>query len=162
MNRPRPLTKAEDVRETPPALYLARAEKCGGFTLDVCATAKNAKCSLFYTEADDGLARPWGVRNWCNPPFSDIAAWIAKAWRECIAGRPDLIEMLIPSTRTEQAWWQKMIEPHRDGRAPLVPGYALTTEFLAKRPRFLKDGVAMGSPKFGCVILHWERNGTGP
>lgn len=170
-----------DVRETSPELFAARSEKVGGFTLDAAATPANAKCALFYTENDglvrrlgadaleylfddgrpgrpaSGLTGPWKGRVWINPPFSDIAAWVAKCWRECAAGRVELIEMLVPSTRTEQGWWQKLVEPHRDGRAPLVPGYALTTEFLAKRPRFLKDGVPMGSPKFGCCILHWER-----
>ena len=29
------------------------------FTLDVCATADNAKCARFYTQADDGLEQPW-------------------------------------------------------------------------------------------------------
>lgn len=156
-----------DVRETPPELYAARAEKVGGFTLDAAATFANAKAAQFYTETEhwptkrplNGLTGEWYGRVWINPPFSDIAAWVAKCWRECAAGRVELIEMLIPSTRTEQAWWQKMIEPHRDGRAPLVPGYQLTTEFLAKRPRFLKDGVPMGSPKFGCVILQWKKVG---
>jgi hypothetical protein len=159
-----------------PELFAARSEKVGGFTLDAAATEANAKCSDFYTEhglfrfaatdcgfaspvdlTTNGLTGPWEGRVWINPPFSQIAAWVAKCCRESAAGRVELIEMLIPSTRTEQAWWQRLVEPARDGRGTLVPGYSLTTEFLAKRPKFLKDGVQLGSPKFGCVILHWER-----
>ena len=30
-----------------------------GFTLDPCATAANAKCAKYFTEADDGLTQSW-------------------------------------------------------------------------------------------------------
>ena len=34
----------------------------------------------FYTEADDGLKRPWGRRPtlWMNPPFSPVKPWLRK------------------------------------------------------------------------------------
>ncbi len=75
-----------------------------GFTLDVCATAKNAKCDKFYTEADDGLARPWSGVCWMNPPYGDvIAAWVAKAHNTCLDGRHTVV-CLVPA-RTDTAWW---------------------------------------------------------
>lgn len=30
------------------------------FTLDVCATKENAKCSKFFTKEDNGLKQSWG------------------------------------------------------------------------------------------------------
>jgi len=175
----------DDVRETPPELFNARAEKVGGFTLDAAATVENAKCDRFYAEDGywvwkqgatiksavcfdprlTGLTGPWSGRVWINPPFSQIGAWVAKCWRECAAGRVELIEMLLPATRTEQGFWQQLVEPYRDGRPSLVAGCQLTTEFLAGRQHFLKDGKPIlnpttgkrSSPKFGVVILHWER-----
>lgn len=51
------------------------------FTLDPCATKKNAKCKKFYTEKDDGLSKSWkGERVFMNPPYGrPIAGWVKKA-----------------------------------------------------------------------------------
>jgi site-specific DNA-methyltransferase (adenine-specific) len=38
------------------------------FTLDACALQGNAKCKLFFTPEEDGLARDWsGHTVFCNP-----------------------------------------------------------------------------------------------
>lgn len=92
-------------------------------------------------------------RIWCNPPYSDIAPWVRKAW-SCWAST-DGIVMLLPANRTEQSWWQLMVEPFRDrGGSPL------RAEFLPGRMRFLKPGqTAIGPnqrPPFGCVLLIWR------
>lgn len=95
---------------------------------------------------DDALGTKacWkGLRVFLNPPFSDIAGWLRRA----LISEAEAVVMLIPATRTEQPWWQEMIEPFRDR------GQGMTVEFLPKRPRFLKDGVQMGSPKFGCCLV---------
>jgi phage N-6-adenine-methyltransferase len=39
------------------------------FTLDVCATPENAKCTRYFTRADDGLAQSWTGVCWMNPPY---------------------------------------------------------------------------------------------
>jgi hypothetical protein len=190
------MTKADDVRETPPGLYDPLAEKYR-FTLDACATVQNAKTACFYTELgywckglfpsepdgatrlrpENGLTGPWEGRVWCNPPFSGIPAWVTKAWKECRRGKVDLIWMLVPATRTEQPWWQKLIKPFRDGKGVLVPGYRLDTDELPGRTHFLENGGPIyrknkdgslwidprtgepvrSSPKFGCVGLIWTK-----
>lgn len=33
------------------------------FDLDPCATEENAKCDLFYTVENDGLAKNWGAKS---------------------------------------------------------------------------------------------------
>lgn len=141
-----------DARETPPDLW---AELNGrfGFTVDVAATPANAKCHRYWTAETDGLAQPWaGEYVWCNPPFSNIAPWVRKAWSEAGAL---LIVMIIPANRTERWWWQQEIEPYRDGN-----GAWLTVEFLPGRPCFLAPG-ATGPrpgdrPTFGCCLLIWH------
>lgn len=53
-----------------------------GFTIDVCATAENAKLPRFISPEQDGLKAPWGLvvdTAWCNPPYSDPAPWLSKA-----------------------------------------------------------------------------------
>lgn len=52
-----------------------------GFTLDVCATAENAKCPMYYTLADNGLRQPWYGVCWMNPPYGrQIGLWMARAY----------------------------------------------------------------------------------
>ncbi len=75
-----------------------------GFTLDVCATAENAKCERFYSSEDDGLARPWSGVCWMNPPYGDvISAWVAKARNSTLDGRHTVV-CLVPA-RVDTGWW---------------------------------------------------------
>jgi phage N-6-adenine-methyltransferase len=125
------------------------------FTLDVAASDANAKCARYFTIDDNGLAESWaGERVWCNPPFSDCAAWVNKAWLEHEGA--GCIVMLLPANRTDQPWWHEMVEPYRDR-----PGSGLRVEFLPGRLRFLRPGQqAIGPnerPVFGCCLLIWER-----
>ena len=122
------------------------------FSLDAAATTENARLPRFCTIADCGLTVSWaGERVWCNPPYSDITPWVIKAWREVDAA---LIVMLLPANRTEQRWWQALVEPRRD-RA----GSPLRVEFLPGRIRFLAPGQRRIGPNerppFGCCLCIW-------
>jgi phage N-6-adenine-methyltransferase len=123
------------------------------FSIDVAAAKHNAKLPRFYDWHADGLSQSWaGERVWCNPPFSDLRPWVEKAWSE----DAEVVVMLVPANRTEQEWWQDLVEPFRD-RA----GSVLTTEFLRGRLRFLAVGQKRIGPNerppFGCVLLIWNR-----
>jgi phage N-6-adenine-methyltransferase len=144
-----------DDRTTPWELFTPIAERFGGFTLDAAAAPHNARCAKYYTRHDNGLMRSWdGERVWCNPPYSDLGQWVAKARAEAM--RADLIVMLLPANRTEQAWWQDHVEPYRDGRHPTGP----RIEFLRGRLRFIKPGQTEirpnERPPFGCLLAIWE------
>ncbi|HEX8702157.1 MAG TPA: hypothetical protein VF815_25220 [Myxococcaceae bacterium] len=108
--------------------------------------------------AKDGLTFPWdGEMVWCNPPFSHLWAWVAKAW----ASRA-IVDMLLPATRTEQSFWQQLVEPYRDR-----PGGVLRCRFLTNRLRFGTPedpaGVSFDtSPPFGCVRLTWLTSARPP
>lgn len=74
-----------------------------GFTLDVCATDENAKCSRWFTRADDGLSQPWEGVVWMNPPYGkEIGAWMERAYHASLAGAT--VVCLVPA-RTDTAWW---------------------------------------------------------
>ena len=137
----------------------AKLQNRFAFTVDVAASEKNAKLPAFFTRDDDGLAQSWaGERVYCNPPFSGIRPWVDKAWNECQA---DLIVMLLPANRTEQGWWQELVEPFRDG------GGILTVEFLPGRFRFLspdhdEKGIQPNErPPFGCCLVIWNHSKQG-
>lgn len=170
---------ATDDRGTKAEFMAEMEARFGTFDLDVAAAPHNAKAPKFYTLEDDGLAQPWTGNVWCNPPYSDLAAWVAKAWsewgeqwvrneehRRASNNRdlgyptpdstfPDRIVMLVPSNRPEQKWWQEYIEPFRDR-----PDSALRVEFLRGRMRFDRPNAVIGPkgdrPPFGCCLLIWE------
>lgn len=57
------------------------------FSLDVCATKENAKCSKFFTCEDDGLAQNWSGVCWMNPPYGrEIGKWVKKAYESALRG----------------------------------------------------------------------------
>ena len=123
------------------------------FTVDAAASAHNTKLPKHWTAETNGLIQSWaGERVYCNPPYSNIAPWIRKAWTERQA---DLVVMLLPNNRCEQLWWMDLIEPFRDR-----VGSVLTTEFIKGRLRFLKAGqIAIKPnerPPFGCMLCIWS------
>ena len=139
-----------------PQVDFDRLNQRFNFSIDVAASAENAKLPRYFTEEASGLEQSWAhERVYCNPPFSDIEPWLIKAWRE---ERAEVIVMLLPANRTEQGWWQRQIEPRRD--KALSP---LTVEFLPGRQRFLKPGqTEIGPnerPPFGMVLCIWTRTG---
>lgn len=69
------------------------------FTTDGAATVCNTKCGRFYTDA---LTHRWTGIIWLNPPYSQNAAFIRKAYVE--AGQGATVVCLIPS-RTDTAYW---------------------------------------------------------
>lgn len=65
------------------------------FDTDVAASKTNAKVLKYFDQYTNGLEQPWGKRNWCNPPYSQLKLWIKKAAAE--QKRGNLTVMLIPA-----------------------------------------------------------------
>lgn len=90
--------------ETPPELFDPLNEEFH-FTLDVCATAQNAKCTRFFTPEEDGLKQKWTGVCWMNPPYGrEMKAWMKKAYEESLRGAT--VVCLVPS-RTDTFWWHE-------------------------------------------------------
>jgi phage N-6-adenine-methyltransferase len=148
-----------DDRRTPRAIFDPLNDE-HSFTVDVAASEENALCERRFTRETDGLLWPWkGERVWCNPPFSRIEPWVAKAWQE-MRDRCERVVMILPANRTEQRWWQTYVEPFRD--RGVIDGLSLTTRFIAGRPKFAAPGAPIPTkgdrPPFGCVLLTWRRH----
>lgn len=150
-----------DERETPPELFAALHARFS-FTLDAAAAPDNAKLPRFNSKLSPD-ALPWkGESVWCNPPYSNIGEWVARAWQS----EAELAYLLVPNW-TDRGWWLDLIEPYRDlrtGDANVETGFFLRTEFM-KRQRFLYKGLpirtekgGVGSPEFGLVGLIWTRS----
>lgn len=92
------------------------------FTLDVAATKEMAKAPRFYTIIDNALVQDWvadagpdGLA-WCNPPYSNIDGFMAKAIREAQRG---LTTVLLLPSRTDRPWFHWAIDELDDGRAEI-------------------------------------------
>jgi hypothetical protein len=95
-----------DLWATPQDLFDALHREFN-FTLDVCATAENAKCQRFYTIADDGLAQPWDGVCWMNPPYGrQLGLWMQKASDAALGGAT--VVGLVPA-RTDTRWWHDIV-----------------------------------------------------
>ena len=95
-----------DVWATPQWLYDA-LHKEFGFTLDPCSDGRNAKCARFFTPTENGLLRDWGTDTvFMNPPYSEIEAWMRKAYGAAQLGAT--VVCLIPA-RTDTAWWHDFV-----------------------------------------------------
>tara|TARA_R110002020_G_scaffold18458_8_gene64408 strand:+ start:213 stop:689 length:477 start_codon:yes stop_codon:yes gene_type:complete len=90
-------TGGRDDWSTPSPVF-QRFNKEYDFSLDACASKWNAKCSDYYTEKLDGLLRDWVSWTWCNPPYSQLIRWYAKAYQEAEAGNSSVI---LTAARTD-------------------------------------------------------------
>ena len=135
------LSSAKDEWATPQDLYDELNAEFG-FTLDVCATEANAKCAEFFDE--DGLGQEWSGVCWMNPPYSEIEAWVQKAYESAQAGAT--VVCLVPS-RTDVGWtWQWA----RRGEV----------RFLRGRLHFTDDEGNTGPAPFPSAVLVFPRPPT--
>jgi phage N-6-adenine-methyltransferase len=160
-NHPQQSTRDDvDDRRTPASVF-GPLHAGRRFTVDAAASHANALLPAYWTREVDGLTQSWGGhRVWCNPPYSGLAPWLAKAWAEMLHGGCESVTMLVPANRCEQRWWQDHVEPYRDG-APR-DGVRLSVRFLPGRMRFDWPPGRVVPPKgdrppFGVALLTWAR-----
>jgi len=93
--------------ETPQDFFDILNKVCN-FDIDVCATAKNAKCKNYFNKEQDGLSKEWHGTAWCNPPYGrDVEKWVKKAVDECHKNHTRVV-MLLPA-RTDTNWIHKHV-----------------------------------------------------
>lgn len=107
-------SRKSDLWRTPTTLF-ASLDSEFQFNLDPCCLPDSALCPQYYTPLEDGLKQDWGGhRVFCNPPYSDIAAWAEKCYIE--SRKPNtLVVMLIPA-RTDTSYFHKWIYGHSELR----------------------------------------------
>lgn len=140
MNTELMFSSKSDLWETPQDLF----DKLNAefrFTLDVCATADNAKCLRYYTPEQDGLSQPWEGIVRCNPPYGrGVGAWVQRAALSALAGAT--VVMLLPA-RTDTRWFHRWI--YRRAEIRFLPGR-------------LKFGGAKNSAPFPSMVCIWGSN----
>jgi phage N-6-adenine-methyltransferase len=120
------------------------------FDLDPCSPTKDrqqapVRARRYFTEADDGLSRPWRGAVYMNPPYGrTISDWVAKAAAESASGRAVLVIGLVPA-RVDTAWW------HRS-----VAGAGASVTFLQGRLSFGGEGGS--AAPFPSALILWGGN----
>lgn len=93
-----------DCRFTPTAFLDAVTGSFGPIDLDPCwHPSSNVIAARTISLPQCGLASEWGASGlvFMNPPYSNIASWIAKANREWEAGNTEKILILFPASRLD-------------------------------------------------------------
>ena len=93
-----------DLWRTPLSLY-ATLHREFQFTCDVAASDDNHLAETYINAEMDALdpATLWGLVNFCNPPYSNPAAWIDRAILESKNGKTTV--MLVPAD-TSTKWFK--------------------------------------------------------
>ena len=109
------------------------------FTLDVCASRKNAKCKRYYTKKDNALNKKWRGACFCNPPYGtrEIDMWMEKAYQSGKEGAT--VVCLVPSA-TSTNWWHKFAMKGQ-------------IEFIKGKIRFIKNGIVGDPSPFHSAIV---------
>jgi site-specific DNA-methyltransferase (adenine-specific) len=125
---------------TPQWLFDALDEEFA-FGLDPCCYAHTAKCDLFFTEADDGLAQSWHGRSvYVNPPYSEMNDWMRKCADESRKGAK-VIVALVPARTDTKAWQDTVLRTADEIR------------FIRGRVQFV--GAEAGA-KFPSALVIWR------
>lgn len=119
---------------TPPDLL----DRLGAFDVDPCASQFQPwpTATAQYTIDDDGLARPWNGRVWCNPPYGHHAEKFLKRMAEHGNG------IALIFARTETKAFQEWCWRRADGML-----------FMAGRIRFRLPGGAIAGPAGAPSVL---------
>lgn len=141
-----------DTWSTPPDLWQAICAEFGTPLLDVCASAKNAKCGLFYTEAQNGLVQPWlrdGGLNFCNPGYSNVAPWLEKAYQEAQFGACSIVLTHVTLAARVKPYFAEAVSIHMllNPRVQFLPPAGVKATSNAK------DNMIWG---FGLDLKHTE------
>lgn len=104
--------KSKQNYQTPPEFMDAARTRLAipTFTWDLAADDANKQAPFFYTEAQNSLIQDWdscGGWLWLNPPFGNIAPWVAKA-ASC---KESYIALLVPAS-VGANWWRDHVEDH--------------------------------------------------
>lgn len=147
---------------TPPDVFDRYAAEFGPFDLDPAGNPESyatQHCEAFCTETgtynwtglemprtshvsdEDGLAYEWEGRVWCNPPYRNVEAWVAKGSASAKAGAL-VVMLLLPST--DSGWFHRYVwdkDAHR-------PREGVEARFLQGRIRFIHPDPAKRETDF--------------
>lgn len=103
-------TASSDTWNTPASLLELVRHVMGGIDVDPASNLEAqtlVQAGTFYTVETDGLAHEWPGRAFVNPPYSNVAPFVAKLLAEFDAGRTTEAIVLV-NARTGAGWFQSL------------------------------------------------------
>jgi ParB family transcriptional regulator, chromosome partitioning protein len=134
-----------------PAKYVELARKVlGSIDLDPAShpiAQKTVKAARFFTEADDGLTKPWRGRVFCNPPYSKglITPFVDKLLSEIASGNVREA-ILLTHNHSDTRWFQAVL------------GQARRVCFTAGRLNFYGPNSEIAAPVQGQTFHYFGTN----
>lgn len=124
-----------------------------GIQLDPATANDNPTgAHLFYTKETNGLDKSWHSGTFVNPPYGrEIREWVTKIIEEAKQGKE--IVALLPVSRSEQAYWQKLWNASLTGHVELRKRQS----FLHRSDDGSKYTPAKGNPYSSQLLCY---NGT--
>ena len=104
MFEPKDKSFDKDALQTPPYLF-SWLDRKFHFDVDLAANAEHHFCESYFTQENSAFDWDWmefGERGFCNPPYSKIDPWVAKAIDEAKNGFTTV--MLIPEINGEERY----------------------------------------------------------
>ena len=140
-----------------PARYVRALEDELGrpFALDVCAEAWNAKAERYLDVQANGLTSPWSPLNFCNPPYDNQQAWLARAawWSETHGHTSACLVRASIDTR----YWFRLVVLRATcdfffGRIPYIDPVTRKE----KRGSTFASAVVLYGPQFEPGVVRWR------
>jgi phage N-6-adenine-methyltransferase len=125
--------KLSDCWKTPRSLFDQLAKEFP-FTLDAAADDENHLCDAYYTFENSALENDWAAKHtfvYCNPPYSDIRPWVAKASEESRKGATTV--MVLKASPNTEYWHDYIWEPTYDNNGDRLPWVLKTKEGVKVR-----------------------------
>lgn len=94
---------------TPPSVVRCLERDClrGQFEMDVASSDENHLFDRYLTALDGPPDHAkWAMRNWCNPPFGEIAAFVREASEGAKIGK---VTVMVTLANVSTAWFQEAI-----------------------------------------------------
>ena len=141
----------DPIWETPPHIFKFGCELFN-FTpeIDVCATAQDKKCEIFYGEnkkynmSSLNQDCKWQRNFWMNPPYQNVKDWIRKAYFSHIKYNVSGLALLFAKTDTK-VWHECILH----GQAEVY--------FIQGRIKFFKNGVESKNPApYPSCFVYWR------
>lgn len=110
-----------DAYSTPKEVFAVFNEEFN-FAIDVAASCENALCATYFSEERSALTRDWfpdgsiswaGQYAWCNPPYSDIGPWVAKAAEQSGKGIGTVMLVMMDQS---VGWYREAIKTCQEVR----------------------------------------------
>lgn len=106
-----------DSRFTPADFMANIYAAFGDVHLDPCGHPLSpvvARRRILLSEGGDGLVDDWsGVLAFVNPPYSQLLAWLRRAYEQWRAGKVGTVVCLVP-VRTDSAWFHETLSADAD------------------------------------------------